>query len=77
MPQKVTLSPAQTCPSLLHPMKRIFSELFGRLEKLGNLVLKSVTTGRRAALKAEASERQANEAERLDRLRNPSDYRGR
>jgi len=47
------------------------------LEKLRNLFFKKNTLGDRAALKAQWNERQASEAERLDRLRNPDDYRGR
>lgn len=58
-------------------MKRFFSKSLRLVEKLGNLVFSKTTVARRALLKNEASERQADEAERLDRLRNPSDYRGR
>ena len=57
-------------------MKRFFSGMFRVGEKLGSLVLSKTLVGHRALLRTEAREREANEAERLDRLRNPSDYRG-
>jgi hypothetical protein len=57
-------------------MKPFFSKSLRLLEKVGNLVLSKATLARRALLRTEASERKANEAERLDRLRNPGDYRG-
>ena len=44
---------------------------------LGSLVLSKTTLARRALLRTEARERQEKEAERLDRLRNPGNYRGR
>ncbi len=47
------------------------------LEKLGRLFLSEATNARRALLRTEAHERKVNEAERLDRLRNPRDYQGR
>jgi hypothetical protein len=55
-------------------MKRIPSGLF---RVLTNLVRSKTVLARRALLRSEAREREANEAERLDRLRNPRDYRGR
>ncbi len=58
-------------------MKPFFSKSLRLLEKLGNLVLFKKTVARRALAKTEAGERKADEAERLDRLRNPGDYRGR
>jgi hypothetical protein len=58
-------------------MKQFFSGMFRGLEKLGSLFLFKTTIARRALLRTEARERQANEADRLDRLRNPGDYRGR
>jgi hypothetical protein len=47
------------------------------LEKLADLLRSKGELTRRAVMRTEARERQAAEAERLDRLRNPSDYRGR
>lgn len=58
-------------------MKSFFSKLLLALEKLRNLFLSKTTLARRALLRTESREREANEAERLDRLRNPHDYRGR
>ena len=58
-------------------MKQFISKLLRGIEKLAKLFLSKTTIARRALLKTEESERKANEAERLDRLRNPSDYRGR
>jgi hypothetical protein len=49
---------------------------FPHLKKFGDLFLSKATLARRALLRMEASEQKANEAERLDRLRNPSNYRG-
>ncbi len=46
-------------------------------EKLRSLLLSKTTLARRAVLRTEERERETNEAERLDRLRNPHDYRGR
>jgi len=57
-------------------MKRFF-RVRGWMEKLGTLVLSKTTLAQRALLKSEAREREASEVERLDRLRNPGDYRGR
>jgi hypothetical protein len=58
-------------------MKSFFPKSLRLVEKLGSLFLSKATIARRALLRSEARERAANEAERLDRLRNPSDYRGR
>ena len=58
-------------------MKQFFSVMFRMGEKLRSLLLSKTTVTRRTLLRTEAREREANEAERLDRLRNPSDYRGR
>jgi len=58
-------------------MKLFFSKALRLMERLGSLFRSKATLARRALLRTEASERKANEAERLDRLRNPSDYRGR
>jgi hypothetical protein len=58
-------------------MKQFLSGMFRAVEKIGSLILSKATQARRTVLKTEAREREANEAERLDRLRNPQDYRGR
>ena len=58
-------------------MRRFFSGMFRAAEKFGSLILSKTTHAQRAVLKTEAREREANETERLDRLRNPQDYRGR
>jgi len=58
-------------------MKQFFDEMFRAVKKLGSFFLSKGALARRAVLKSEAHEREANEAERLDRLRNPHDYRGR
>lgn len=58
-------------------MKSFFAKSLRLLEKLGELLLSKTTVARRAVLRTEAREREANEAERLDRLRNPSNYQGR
>jgi hypothetical protein len=57
-------------------VKRILPILFRAVEKLGSLVLSKSTVARRALLRTETRERDAMEAERLDRLRNPRDYQG-
>ncbi len=56
---------------------KIFSNLIHVAAKLGELFRSKTTIARRASVRTETREREANEAERLDRLRNPSDYRGR
>lgn len=58
-------------------MKPFLPRLFLALERLGNLVQSKTTIARRTLLRTEERERAANEVERLDRLRNPQDYRGR
>jgi hypothetical protein len=58
-------------------MKQFVASLHRALEKLGELVLTKSALTRRAVLRGLARERAANEAERLDRLRNPRDYQGR
>ena len=51
-------------------MKRHF------LVRLGGLLRAGGTRVRRILLRADARERRDQEADRLDRLRNPGDYRG-
>ena len=58
-------------------MSRLYFKFAKLWEKFGNLLLSKTTVARRALLRTEANERKASEAERLDRLRNPGDYRGR
>jgi len=58
-------------------MKPFLSKSFHIVEKLWGVVLRKTTTARRAALRTEARQRREMQDERLDRLRNPSDYRGR
>jgi hypothetical protein len=58
-------------------MKSFFSELLCRVRELANAVLAKTPLAQRARLRIEANQRKANETERLDRLRNPSDYHGR
>ena len=58
-------------------MKRFFSDMLHAVGKFRSFFLSKTTVARRAVLKTDAREREANEAERLDRLRNPSNYRGR
>ena len=58
-------------------MKQFFSALHRALEKIGERLLSKSTLARRALLRSETREREASEAERLDRLRNPRDYQGR
>ena len=57
-------------------MRLFFSKLRRLVEKGGELLLSKTTLAQRTLLRTEERERQANEAERLDRLRNPGDYRG-
>jgi hypothetical protein len=47
------------------------------LEKLRTQLLFKTTRAKRTLLRSEAHEREVNEAERLDRLRNPRNYVGR
>ncbi|MBC8096335.1 MAG: hypothetical protein H7Y43_11025 [Akkermansiaceae bacterium] len=58
-------------------MKPFLSGMFRAAENLCRLVVSRTTQAQRAVLKTEVREREAREAERLDRLRNPQDYRGR
>jgi hypothetical protein len=58
-------------------MNGFFSGVFRATEKLRSLFVSKATQAQRAVLKTEERERETNEAERLDRLRNPQDYRGR
>ncbi len=58
-------------------MKSLFSKSLRLVEKLGAMLLSKTNMARRALLKTDARERKASEVERLDRLRNPNDYRGR
>lgn len=58
-------------------MKSSLQKLLRFMESLGSLVQSKSSLARRALLRSETRERNANEAERLDRLRNPGDYRGR
>jgi hypothetical protein len=58
-------------------MKQLFSALRRVLEKLGGLFVSKPAVDRPVVLKSEEGEPETSEAERLDRLRNPRDYRGR
>jgi hypothetical protein len=58
-------------------MKHFFYEIFRAVKKIGNLFLSKGELARRAVLRSTAREQKEMEAERLDRLRNPQDYRGR
>ena len=58
-------------------MKRFYLAMARVTEVLRGLVLSKGAIARRASRESEAGERKAGEAERLDRLRNPGDYRGR
>ena len=58
-------------------MKRILPAVRRVLEKLGGLFTSEPAVDRPAILKSEALEPETSEAERLDRLRNPGNYRGR
>jgi hypothetical protein len=58
-------------------MKLFLSKQYRLMEKLWRFVLCKTTTAPRVALRTEARQRSEMEAERLDRLRNPGDYRGR
>ena len=57
-------------------MKRFFCAILHALGNVRRLLYSKSTSARRTVLRTEAREREANEAERLDRLRNPGDYRG-
>ena len=58
-------------------MKQFFFGMLRAAEKFRSLIVSKTTQAQRAVLKTEERERETNEAERLDRLRNPQDYRGR
>ena len=58
-------------------MKPLLSKMFRAAGKFGELFRSRAALARRAVLRSETRERQAKEAERLDRLRNPRDYQGR
>ena len=58
-------------------MEPFFSKVLRAGSWLGRLFVSKTKLARRALLRSEKSERAASEAERLDRLRNPGDYRGR
>ena len=58
-------------------MKSFISKVLRAVEKIGGLALSKTEVTRRALLRTDVREREANEAERLDRLRNPRDYQGR
>jgi hypothetical protein len=58
-------------------MKSLFSTLRQTIEQLRNLLRSKSEIARRAVLRLDARQREADEAERLDRLRNPRDYQGR
>jgi hypothetical protein len=58
-------------------MKRFFTAMLHVLEKLADLASSKSAMARRVLLRTEARERKAFEADRLDRLRNPGNYRGR
>jgi hypothetical protein len=58
-------------------MRHFIDEILRVVKKLGSLFLSKSELTRRAMLRNVARERKANEAERLDRLRNPRDYQGR
>lgn len=58
-------------------MKRILPAVRRALEKLGGLFTSGPAAPRPAVVKSKELEPETSEAERLDRLRNPADYRGR
>jgi hypothetical protein len=58
-------------------MKTFFSAMRRGLEKLADLASSKSALARRTVLRTEARERKEFEADRLDRLRNPANYRGR
>jgi hypothetical protein len=58
-------------------MKALFSAVLRGLEKIADLASSKSALARRALLRTEARERKEFEADRLDRLRNPGNYRGR
>jgi hypothetical protein len=58
-------------------MKLFCSAMLRVLKKLADLASTKSALARRTLLKTEARERKEFEADRLDRLRNPGNYRGR
>jgi hypothetical protein len=58
-------------------MKRFGLAILRAFQNLTSFFFFKTTMARRALLRTEARERDRMEAERLDRLRNPHDYRGR
>lgn len=57
-------------------MKTILARLLGVVERLGSLAAFPGEIIRRTFMSSEARQREAMEAERLDRIRNPRDYEG-
>jgi len=58
-------------------MPVILAKMVGRVwEGIRKLFLSKVEIARRTVWRFEALKRKTSEAERLDRLRNPSNYRG-
>ena len=57
-------------------MKTFLSQLLRQLGRFGEVLLARATRVRRAFLRSDARERREAEADRLDRLRNPQDYKG-
>ena len=58
-------------------MKSFFAKVLRANGRVARLFISQTELARRALLQSERREREAGEAERLDRLRNPHDYRGR
>ena len=58
-------------------MEPFFSKALQAGGRFARLFVSKTELARRALLQSERREREADEAERLDRLRNPGDYRGR
>ena len=57
-------------------MKQFLFGMFRIVAKIGNRVLSKAIGARHALLGTAARQQRKMEAERLDRLRNPGDYRG-
>lgn len=57
-------------------MKTILARLLGVVERFGSLATSPGELIRRTFMSSEARQREAMEAERLDRIRNPRDYEG-
>lgn len=58
-------------------MKQFFSEMRRVMQEIRALVISKTIPSQRTTLRTEDNKQQEMEAERLDRLRNPSNYRGR